>query len=490
MKAYLHFYLFRMYGPIPITDVNIPVSAPPEVVKVKRDPVDKVAQYISDLLDEAALDLPLAISNTVTEDGRLIRGAAYMLKAKVWATAASDLFNGNPDYKGYKNIDGEDLFSETKEQWKWEEAVNACKQAIDNLPEKTLYRYTDNPALSDATTYQMNLRYAITERYNDEIIWARITGTSASEQIQIRMMPPKIDNNFALYSYASSYISPTLSIVERFYTKNGVPLDEDKDWDYTDRYSVATAVNQGYNLQNGYQTAKLNMDRENRFYASLAFDGALVYLNKSKTDAGSYPIQAKFGQNQGPSGTAGQYITVTGYYVIKLTHPDFTHQGNTSYPAVIGGKWYPWPEFRLADLYLLYAEALNETGDPANAKTYINLVRERSGLKGVDEAWRDHAKDPTKPNSQDGLREIIHQEREIELAFEGQRMWDLRRWRKASDFQNKPVQGWNTGGNTVEEYYQVTNLFDMQFITPRDYLWPLSISVLQRNPNLKQNPGW
>ena len=93
-------------------------------------------------------------------------------------------------------------------------------------------------------------------------------------------------------------------------------------------------------------------------------------------------------------------------------------------------------------------------------------------------------------NTKDGLREIIHQEREIELAFEGHRLWDLKRWKKSAEFLNKDVKGWNIFGKTSTEYYQVNKVFEQEFVAPRDYLFPISLRAILRNTNLVQNPGW
>lgn len=489
LKAYYHFYLFRMYGPIPITDVNIPVSASPEEVRVKRDPVDDVVNYIAELLDKAAEDLPLTISIPTLEEGRATRGAALTLKAKLLVTAASPLFNGNTDYVNFKDQDGVNLFPTEYSQEKWQRAADACQEAIEALPGKELFKFTENVSISETTRYKMNLRGAITERYNAEVIWARPTNPGSINEVQIFNLPPRLDNTIQnTGGYNSSYISVTLNMVDRFYTKNGVPIDEDKTWDYNNRYSIAQAgADQAYNVQNGYTTAKVNMDRENRFYASVAFDGAFVYMKKNGSDDNAFPVQAKYGQRNGPSGT--MYCTETGYYVIKLTNWNFTGTENSPH-ASMGTNWYAWPEFRLADLYLLYAEALNEIDQRDEAIKWIDEIRARSGLEGVKDSWTKYSRNPNKFSSKDGLREIVHQEREIELAFEGQRMWDLRRWKKAADFQNNNILGWNVRTKTAEDYYKVTNLYDQRFVTPRDYLWPLKNATLQRNPNLVQNPGW
>ena len=101
LKAYYHFCLFRMYGPIVIADDNLPISATPEEVRKKREPVDKVVQYIVDLLDECLEDLPRVISNKGSELGRVTQIANLTLKARLLVTAASPLFNGNKDYANY-----------------------------------------------------------------------------------------------------------------------------------------------------------------------------------------------------------------------------------------------------------------------------------------------------------------------------------------------------------------------------------------------------
>ncbi len=89
----------------------------------------------------------------------------------------------------------------------------------------------------------------------------------------------------------------------------------------------------------------------------------------------------------------------------------------------------------------------------------------------------------------EGMRKIIHQERLTEMAFEGARFWDLRRWKEAERVLNEPITGWNYGGKTVAEYYTVKSLFNMTF-RKRDYLWPIMENDLIVNNNLVQNPGW
>jgi hypothetical protein len=147
----------------------------------------------------------------------------------------------------------------------------------------------------------------------------------------------------------------------------------------------------------------------------------------------------------------------------------------------------------------MYAEALNEAtvgGDEASpnpeAYVWIDKVRERTGLKGVKESWATHAIDSkkNKPNTKGGLREIIQRERLNELAFEGARFWDLRRWLLAKDYiNNQPVRGLNSTADAYADFYSVRTYWTQKF-EDKDYFWPIKLETVLRNPLLKQSPGW
>jgi hypothetical protein len=150
-----------------------------------------------------------------------------------------------------------------------------------------------------------------------------------------------------------------------------------------------------------------------------------------------------------------------------------------------------YPLSRLSDLYLLYAEALNETKGSPDEEVYqwIDAVRSRAGLKGVVESWKKSSV-PDKPLSKDGMREIIKRERTVELAFECQRFYDMLRWKDAAKALSEPVQGWNYKGNDVASYYQVVTYWNQRTFRARNYLWPVPLTNLIVNANLVQNPGW
>ncbi len=105
LKAYYHFYLLRMYGPIPLVKENLPVDINVADVQIAREPVDECFNYIISLLDEVKDDLQPTITDPIRMMGRITKPIVYSLKAKVLLTAASPLFNGNKDQAALQNRD-------------------------------------------------------------------------------------------------------------------------------------------------------------------------------------------------------------------------------------------------------------------------------------------------------------------------------------------------------------------------------------------------
>jgi hypothetical protein len=133
---------------------------------------------------------------------------------------------------------------------------------------------------------------------------------------------------------------------------------------------------------------------------------------------------------------------------------------------------------------------LNEVNGPGtNVYEWVDKVRTRAGLPGVVTSWSQYSKNPGKYSTKDGLRQIIHQERRIELAFEGQAGWDLRRWKELQGVLSGPIQGWSYNQKTVQGYYQLANVYQPVF-NVRDYLFPVQNYDLLINPNLVQTPYW
>ncbi|SFC47387.1 Starch-binding associating with outer membrane [Parapedobacter composti] len=497
LKAYFHYYLLRMYGPIPIVDENIPVFEDPDNVHYERQPVDDVFAYIVSTIDEALPALMEDVMIPVEETGRVTQIVAKAMKAEILVTAASPLFNGNTDYASYHNAAGQPLFNSTFSMEKWELAANACLEAIEvaHAAGKALYRWTPPSNMltppQQSTINQMSIRQAVTERQNNpESIWVNNRSSAFQSQQGSAFMPRSVDPDRIANNATGGYMAPTLNIVEKFYSKNGVPIEEDYTYDYANRFELRE-VPLGdspyqYNLMPGYTTVGLHFDREDRFYGSLSFDGGRYFMSNHNDDLLAWSTNSRPGGNTAATNSPTNY-SGTGYTPKKLV----------SYFNAIGQQQgaftpyaYPFVMMRLGNLYLLYAEALNEVYGPSDEVFYyLDAIRERSGLRGIQESWSDYSIYPDKPNTKEGLREIIRRERTIELAFESHRFWDVRRWKTAQTEWNTPIFGWDILQTTPQTYYRRVVMYSRSF-TLRDYFWPISINELRRNDKLLQAPLW
>ncbi|GKG73018.1 starch-binding protein [Parabacteroides goldsteinii] len=497
LKAYYHFYLFRMYGPIPIMDVNLPVSATPEEVKVYREPVDNVVDYIVNLLDEAAAGLP-SNDDLVegTEAGRVYNLVAKAMKARVLAYAASPLFNGNTDYASLVDNRGVQLFPQTYDPEKWKKAADACLEAIDmaHAQNKRLYTSVD-PLLStqnDTFKLQTTLRQAICDRWNCELIWGSTNNDQYSfvQRCQSRVLRVGAE----MGTVVRTEWAPTLNTVEKFYSSHGVPINEDRDWVqnnwYSQRYEIRPEVSSGaekYYVKEGQKTVNLHYNREPRFYANIGFDRGIYFGNGYN----KFPDNVKHcefcAKEYSGVASASEAFSVTGYGAKKM-HSFKDAMTANDYSI----EYYPFPIMRMADLYLLYAEALNEYSGPSGeVYKYVDMIRERAGLEGVQASWTKYSISPSKAATKEGLREIIQHEREIELVFEGQHFWDLRRWKRIQDFNEQP-KGWNViQGDTQDLFYTVTSVAQTPVeFSVRDYFWPINEKEISINSNLVQNFDW
>lgn len=485
LKAYYHYWLIRMYGAIPISDVAIPVNAPTDQVRQQQQSLDSCFSYVVRLLDDAIPNLPPTIQNTITEDGRITQVIALAVKAEVLTTAASPLFNGNPDYVPFKDINGKPLYPAAPDPAKWQKAATACKAAIDAATASGagLYQFVAQSGithLSDSTKKLLNIQGAVVDSWNIEQVWTLNPGFG----YQIQACPRITTDATTVYAFYSNFSVP-MGETEIFYTKNGVPISEDKTWDYSNRYKVVQGddANRLY-VKKGYSTNKGNLDREERYYADVAFDGGTWFGYGNTDDNNPNYVNAV----NGPAAPTDPIAyNSTGYWPKKLV-PYQTASANSQFSQ----KGYSWPFMRLPSLWLLYAECLNEVNGPtSDAYTWIDKVRARVDLPGVVQAWATYSRNPAKPTTKEGLRDIIHQERRIELAFEGQAGWDLRRWKELQSVFVNPFIGWNVQNlaKAPSAYYNLHTAYQPQFGL-KDYLFPIQKYDLLINPNLVQTPYW
>jgi hypothetical protein len=502
LKAWYHYWLLRQYGPIPLVRENTPIGASIEEAKVYRNKFDDCVDYIVQLIDEAVPDLPSVIYDLSNEMRRITQPIALSIKAEVLTLAASPLFNENEYLSGMVDNRGVNLMASDKSKTdKWIRAREACREAIEMIEgtgqyglydfRQSLYYNSYELGISNTSQLVMTLRTVVTDKWNREIIWGTLNKFSQTT------LPYFLPSHVNLAA-SQPIIAPTIRAVETFYSENGVPVDEDKQYDYAGRFNYETASqDQQYYMVVDPNTpiAKINMHREPRFYANLGFNGGYWLGNGRKMDFDREPASqsawvTRMLKGQPSGNSSGLRYSITGYLLKKGSHSETAvNDAGTSLATVQS----TFPVIRLADLYLLYAETLNEAENSETARAeairYADRIRVRAGLKGVVESWKNFSINPDKPSTQAGLRSIIHQERLNELAFEGKRFWDLRRWLTAETEMNGSVQGWNVMGETPEDYYNLVTFKILSF-GKKDYLWPIMQEELLKNPNLIQNPGW
>lgn len=214
------------------------------------------------------------------------------------------------------------------------------------------------------------------------------------------------------------------------------------------------------------------VNREPRFYASITYNGCDWFSNGC---ANSTKIQMYYNGNSGKKSNTDDYSR-TGYLIRKGVHPNSTS---------CSSKWVQTIGIlcRLGEIYLNYAEALNEysPGNPDILK-YVNEIRSRAGIPVLPAGL-----------SQSEMRDRIRHERRIELAFEIHRYFDTRRWKIAEqtdggDFYGMNING-GAGGFNDATFYQRT-VFETRVFQKKHYLFPIPRTEIDKDRRLVQNPGW
>ena len=490
--AYYHFLSLRSYGPTCIIDKlydpKLDVEEFPE-----RSSYDEVVEFINRKLDEAFPDLATTYSGK--DFGRATQVAVYALKSRLYLYAASPLFNGNSEmYADFKSKkDGRHLIAQEYSEDKWRKSAEISLQAITELEKLNFRLYDDNdagtpddnrPGLSNPA--QRRIPHSVIDFSNPspEVIWAD-TRKEGYYDIQNRSIPRQYID--IVYD-GSGGIAPTLQMVESFYTKNGLPMDKDKTYDYDGRFNIVELPvnydgNNYSNVSNG-TSIKMHLDREPRFYANIGFHHGFYeitqYDGEITSDDPAKRVIVEELRNNDRHGKRNQdlYYSVTGYHNKKLVHPSYED----------GVVHYPLPLFRMAEMYLNYAEALVEIGELDKAKDYIDKVRVRAGIPKVDEAWDNFSTNPGYQDTKEGLREIVRQERSLEFYLEGQKFFDIRRWKIAEKYLGIPDLGLNVAANDDAGFFQVREIPLIRNFHKGQYLMPIPMKETNKMPQLVQNP--
>ena len=476
MRAFYHYLLFEQYGPIILVKDKIYNAT--EDQDVPRNTVDEVIEYIDSELTAVASELT---QEPIFEDKDYrawpTKGVALAVRAKLWLYAASPLLNG-----GYRealsvtNPDGTRLFPDY-DAGKWEKALAACKDFIDYAEAGRYELYKeykdDNGAVIDPDKSVYNLF----QKYTHEIIWATSNNDCGGMNGDAfdRRIAPRCEKN----GLGSTGV--TQELVDAFYMKDGFPVSATAYLPQSTLYQeegYGTYKDQNDNFSKKYTNVTVSnryLNREPRFYNTVFFNGR------------QWPVscnQVLF-YNGGNSGVQEGQATLTGYMLFKR----FNRSVSLTNPGV-ASQFRPSIIFRLADFYLMYAEAANEVNpNDARVLKYLNLVRERAGLPDIETL------NPAIRGNQELQRAAIQRERQIELATEGQRYFDVRRWmiadKNGEGRQNGYVHGMNVRGesNDKEDFNRIVEASQIVF-NRKMYLYPMPDSEMRKTKNLVQNPGW
>lgn len=476
MRAFYHYLLFEQYGPIILVKDKIYDAT--EDQDVPRNTVDEVVAYIDSELTAVASELT---QEPIFEDKDYrawpTKGVALAVRAKLWLYAASPLLNG-----GYRealavtNPDGTRLFPDY-DAGKWEKALAACKDFIDYAEAGRYELYKeykdDNGAVIDPDKSVYNLF----QKYTHEIIWATANNDwgGMNGDAFDRRIAPRCEKN----GLGSTGV--TQELVDAFYMKDGLPISATAYLPQSTLYQeegYGTYKDQNDNFSKKYTNVSVGnryLNREPRFYNTVFFNGR------------QWPVscnQVLF-YNGGNSGVQEGQATLTGYMLFKR----FNRSVSLTNPGV-ASQFRPSIIFRLADFYLMYAEAANEVNpNDVRVLKYLNLVRERAGLPGVETL------NPAIRGNQELQRAAIQRERQVELATEGQRYFDVRRWmiadKNGEGRQNGYVHGMNVRGepNDIDDFNRVVEASQIVF-NRKMYLYPMPDSEMRKTKNLVQNPGW
>lgn len=328
---------------------------------------------------------------------------------------------------------------------KWKKASDANKAVIDLKKDNGSPAYT----LRDVSTSEEYMQLFL-DTSNPEIIMQKLYDTkwvAGNNSCFLHQAPCGAGSGF---DGGWGTLQPTQEIVDKFQKTDG---------------SFAV-MPQGEIDTNPWS------DRDMRFYATIITDGSKWGYGEDNRAVESF-IAGEEGVAAGQDskeGTAYWNGTKTSYYMKKFLDPNFDTSGTLANTS-------PWIFFRLAEFYLNYAECQIMLGNNNEALAYLNLLRDRAkmpDLPGTD-MWAEY-----------------ENERQIELVFEGQRWFDIRRWMTAeSEYKNQPVTGLNIKKykNGTKKYERIaTPIETRKFYAPKNYWMPIPRSELRKAPQLDAQP--
>lgn len=426
LRAWAYYNLIQRYAGVPIITKAYDLT---DTYDAKRDNFDDCVNFVLEDLDKAEELLPAKDKAT---KGRANKDIVLALRSRLTLVAASPLFNDPARPEG-------GIFRGQYSADKWKRALDATKRIIDRADVDGSYRLDDT---YDGVWKNID---------SPELIWAKYFISSADASDNTMKKAQLLYS--VVYFNGWTAFQPTQAMTLDYEMTNGKKIFEDGS---------------GYDVNHPFK------GRDPRFYKSVAspfcnypntdnsgyhdnvLDLSLYYDNVKKSDFDegkkepSYSVKAKHLLDA----TSTMGLEMMKWYIPTSPITE----------AETGSVLYPW--FRLAEMYLNYAECAYMTGNEALCRQYINKVRSRSDVRM-----------PEIKESGEALWDRLVNERRVELAFEAIRYFDVRRWKTAQFYENVPFAGMRTmvlrNGSRNDTIYRVAHPYD-ESLTHTCYYWPNS----------------
>lgn len=486
LRAYYYSELLMWFGcSLPI--IREPYTYDADFSKVERSSFHDVVEFIVEDCDAALAceELPWRIT-TDSEAMRMTKAVAWAIKSRMTLFAASPLYNDGNNY--------------------WEEAYSVNKAAVQALESNgyALYDKLNQAAVwGDEKAY---LPTAASQYFNEYFCNSGAYAADPADKETIYQLRDganldlaNVDGIGAILGYKTG-TCPSQELVDAFETIDGQPV-----LDLAKPYLDEQHLKPNYNSSNTtYDKNNPYANRDPRFYATVYYNGSKRYCNWStKAEKKSFE---NLGQGKGENvriittwdayedakgniinspeplmgrSMTGRTPTRTGYFQRKFLHP------NSGVEMRLNGARHK--DYRLAEIYLNFAEAAMEAGHTDEAITYVNKVRARAGMPGLPAGL-----------SGENLRQRIHNERRVEFALEGNRYFDVRRWHKP-DEDLSATDRWITGAHITHMQdgtykYERTILKERQCYTNKWLKMPIPLTEVNNMRAITgedwQNPGW
>jgi hypothetical protein len=420
IRAFLYLRLLQAFGDVPLVRNTLSADDWPG-----RDNADDIINFIISELDQAIEELPAIQSDE--RHGRIYKDVARAYKARTALHVAG--FYGRTEY--------------------YQIAADALKPLVEN-PDYELWKKNSDPV----------------DNF-DEIFWAANEGADNKEVIfSDQFMKERRPNNMSTCLAGPGWkgLQASQNLIDQFECTDGWQANEIYFADMNKYRNTKVEKSPLDGKSSLYDPKDEMKNRDPRLNAT--FWNPNLYIDEADGRLKKHGEYWVAGNRNFAADRENDC-----YFPKKLVDPT-----NYNPEYYYGNSDNNYPLIRLSDMYLLYAEAMNETGRTDVAETYVNKVRERVNMP------------PIRSSDQTEMLDIIKHERKVELLFENILYWDYKRWK---DLEKTMPYGSEFYGFRREAWGFESVRFQQKFLTfPKYNLWPIPSGELRNNPNMNQNEGW